>query len=161
MDARRINQKRSAHYPWLKCHEWLYEWFPGRDDAMAICVPINALINVDLPHVRTPRPRQRNRTDMERAWRNRMSEVVSVVAASVMLVFGILIVVGCLFRHHPHVLRYVFQFRPRPRRGPAPPQWSTLFLRRPAESTAVMRKPRVTAEDPTIGTRPNSLVSKP
>ena len=19
----------SAHYPWLKCHEWLYEWFPG------------------------------------------------------------------------------------------------------------------------------------
>ena len=64
---------------------------------MAICVPINALINVDLPTLGRPttatKPDRYGTGVAESEW----SEVVSVVAASVMLVFGILIVVGCLF----------------------------------------------------------------
>lgn len=85
---------------------------------------------------------------------------VSVIAASVMLVFGILIVVGCLFGIIRMFFVTCFSFV----HALDVDRFHTMvdtFLRRPAESTAVIRNPRVTAEEPTIGTRPNNLVNNP
>ncbi len=67
----------------------------GRDDAMAICDPISALINVDLPTFGRPT----TATNPERygmgAAESACSAVVTMLS-SVMLVFGILVVVRCL-----------------------------------------------------------------
>ena len=69
----------------------------GRDEAMAICVPISALISVDLPTFGRPTTATKPERYGTGASASECWEAGSVTSASVMLVLGILVVMGCLF----------------------------------------------------------------
>ena len=98
---------RSAHGRWSGCRGWPLRVVSGREEAMATCVPINALISVDLPTF--GRPTTATNPDLYTVWScGLLSCVVHWFTAPCSLLRPVRL--ACPVPHHRHA-----------RRSPAPP----------------------------------------